>query len=171
MESHLRAELVVDVLQVAVSRRKPAAGLLHHSDQAVHYASLSSSRRLREVGLQPSVGRTGSALDNAMVASFVSTFKAELVSRMSFPSRQGRQECHLRVSGVFYNTRWLHSALGYKSPVDFEEVEWETLSSHKVNVSVLAGDSRPRPLSGVGFRCRVGVFEGSPFDSSSQLTN
>ena len=102
-------------------RRKHAAGLVHYPGQGVHYASTSSSRRLREVGLQPSVGRTGSALHNAMVESFVSTFNAELVSRMSFPSRQGRQEWHLRVSGAFYNTRRLHSALGYKSPVNFEE--------------------------------------------------
>jgi transposase InsO family protein len=116
MDCHMSTEFLVDALRIAVRKRKPAAGLLHHSDQAVHYASLSSSRRLREVGLQPSVGRTGSALDNAMVASFVSTFKAELVSRMSFPSQQGRQECHLRVSGAFYNTRWLHSALGHRSP-------------------------------------------------------
>jgi putative transposase len=117
----MSTELVVDTLRIAVWRRKPAAGLVHYSDQAVHYASISSSRRLREVGLQPSVGRTGSALDNAMVESFVSTFKAELVSRRSFPSRQGGQECHLRVSGAFYNTRRLHSALGHRSPADSEE--------------------------------------------------
>jgi transposase InsO family protein len=117
MNSHMSTELVVDALRIAVWRRKPAAGLVHYSDQGVHYASTSSSRRLREVGLQPSVGRTGSALDNAMVESFVSTLKAKLVSRMSFPSRQGRQKCQLRVPAAFYNTRRLHSALGYKSPL------------------------------------------------------
>jgi len=121
MDSHMSTELVVDALRIAVWRRKPAAGLVHHSGQGVHYASTSSSRRFREVGLQPSVGRTGSALHNAMVESFVSILKAELVSRMSFPSRQGRQEWHLRVSGAFYNTRRLHSALGHRSPADFEE--------------------------------------------------
>jgi hypothetical protein len=53
--------------------------------------------------------------------SFVSTFNAGLVSKMSFPSRQGRQEYHLRVSGAFYNTRWLHSALGHRGRADSEE--------------------------------------------------
>src|SRR5687767_14653204 len=70
MDSHMSTELVVDTLRIAVWRTKPAAGLVHYSDQAVHYASISSSRRLREVGLQLSVGRTGSALDNAMVVRF-----------------------------------------------------------------------------------------------------
>jgi putative transposase len=89
MESHLRTELVVYALQMAVWRRKPAAGLVHHSDQeGVQYTALSFSERLREVGITPSMGRTGSALDNAMAESFVSTLKAELVSRLRFPSRQ-----------------------------------------------------------------------------------
>jgi putative transposase len=63
MENHLRTELVVDALQMAVWRRKPAPGLIHHSDQGVQYTSLSFGERLREVGITPSMGRTGSALD------------------------------------------------------------------------------------------------------------
>jgi putative transposase len=65
MESHLRTELVVDALQMAVWRRKPARGLVHHSDQGVQYTSLSFSERLKEVGIKPSMGRTGTALDRA----------------------------------------------------------------------------------------------------------
>jgi putative transposase len=65
MENHLRTELVVDALQMAVWRRKPAPGVIHHSDQGVQYTSLSFGERLREVGITPSMGRTGSALDNA----------------------------------------------------------------------------------------------------------
>jgi len=76
MESHLRTEIVVDALQMAVWRRKPAPGLVHHSDQGIQYTSLSFSKRLKEVGITPSMGRTGSALDNAMAESFVSTLKA-----------------------------------------------------------------------------------------------
>jgi len=76
MESHLRTELVVDALRMAVWRRKPAPGLVHHSDQGVQYTALSFSERLREVGIKPSLGRSGSALDNAMAESFVSTLKA-----------------------------------------------------------------------------------------------
>jgi putative transposase len=121
MESHLRTELVVDALQMAVWRRKPAPGLVHHSDQGVQYTALSFSERLREVGITPSMGRTGSALDNAMAESFVSTLKAELVSRLDFPTRQAAKTAIFEYLETFYNTRRLHSSLGYMSPADFEE--------------------------------------------------
>jgi putative transposase len=125
MENHLRTELVVDALQMAVWRRKPAPGLIHHSDQGVQYTSLSFGERLREVGITPSMGRTGSALDNAMAESFVSTLKAELVSNLEFPSRQAAKTAIFDYLETFYNTRRLHSALGYRSPADFEEDRME----------------------------------------------
>ncbi len=125
MENHLRSELVVDALQMAVWRRKPAPGLVHHSDQGVQYTSLSFGERLREVGITPSMGRTGSALDNAMAESFVSTLKAELVSGLEFPSRQAAKTAIFDYLETFYNTRRLHSALGYRSPADFEEDRME----------------------------------------------
>jgi putative transposase len=121
MEGHLRTELVVDALGMAVWRRKPAAGLVHHSDQGVQYTALSFSERLKEVGIIPSMGRTGTALDNAMAESFVSTLKAELVSRLEFPSRQAARTAIFEYLETFYNSRRLHSALGYKSPQEFEE--------------------------------------------------
>jgi putative transposase len=121
MEPHLRTELVVDALRMAVWRRKPAAGLVHHSDQGVQYTALSFSERLREVGVTPSMGRTGSALDNAMAESFVSTLKAELVSRVDFPTRQAARTAIFDYLETFYNTRRLHSSLGYRSPAEFEE--------------------------------------------------
>ena len=99
MESHLRTELVVDALRMAVWRRKPAPGLVHHSDQGVQYTALSFSERLKEVGITPSMGRTGSALDNAMAESFVSTLKAELVGQARVPEPSGRKDGYLRVSG------------------------------------------------------------------------
>ncbi len=121
MEKHLRSELVVDALRMAVWRRKPAPGLVHHSDQGVQYTALSFSERLKEVGITPSMGRTGSALDNAMAESFVSTLKAELVRRMESPSRQAAKSAIFEYLEAFYNTRRLHSALGYRSPASFEE--------------------------------------------------
>jgi putative transposase len=121
MENHLRTEFVVDALRMAVWRRKPAPGLVHHSDQGVQYTSLSFSERLKEVGITPSMGRTGSALDNAMAESFVSTLKVELVSRMEFPTRQAAKTAVFEYLETFYNTRRLHSSLGYRSPADFEE--------------------------------------------------
>jgi putative transposase len=121
MENHLRTEIVVDALQMAVWRRKPAPGLVHHSDQGVQYTALSFGERLKEVGIAPSMGRTGSALDNAMAESFVSTLKAELVSRMKFPTRQTAKTAIFEYLEAFYNARRLHSALGYRSPAEFEE--------------------------------------------------
>ena len=103
MENHLRTELVVDALRMAVWRRKPAPGLVHHSDQGVQYTSLSFSERLKEVGITPSMGRTGSALDNAMAESFVSTLKVELVSRMEFPTRQAAKTAVFEYLETFYN--------------------------------------------------------------------
>ena len=79
------------------------------------------SERLREIGITSSMGRTGSALDNAMAESFVSTLKAELVSRIKFPSRQAAKSAIFEYLEAFYNTRRLHSSLGYRSPTDFEE--------------------------------------------------
>jgi len=125
MENHLRTEIVVDALQMAVWRRKPAPGLVHHSDQGVQYTALSFSERLEEVGITASMGRTGTALDNAMAESFVSTLKAELVSRMEFPTRQAAKSAIFEYLETFYNTRRLHSALGYRSPADFEEDRME----------------------------------------------
>ena len=76
MASHMKTELVVDALQMAVWRRKPSAGLVHHSDRGSQYTAISFGKRLEEVGLVPSMGRTGTALDNAMAESFVATLKA-----------------------------------------------------------------------------------------------
>ncbi len=121
MENHLRTEIVVDALRMAVWRRKPAPGLVHHSDQGVQYTSLSFGERLKEVSSKPSMGRTGSALDNAMAESFVSTLKAELVSNLEFPSRRAAKTAIFEYLETFYNTRRLHSSLGYMSPADFEE--------------------------------------------------
>ena len=88
MATHLRSELVVDALQMAIARRKPAPGLVHHSDRGVQYTSLSFGKRLEDEGLVPSMGRAGSAHDNALAESFVATLKTELLYRSSWPTRQ-----------------------------------------------------------------------------------
>jgi putative transposase len=121
MESHLRTELVVDALEMAVWRRRPAPGLIHHSDQGVQYTALSFGKRLEQVGIVPSMGRVGSALDNALSESFVATLKAELVSRAKFPSREIARVAIFEYLEAFYNRTRIHSSLGYRSPADFEE--------------------------------------------------
>jgi putative transposase len=121
MESHLRTELVVDALEMAVWRRKPAPGLIHHSDRGVQYTALSFGKRLEQVGIVPSMGRVGSALDNALSESFVATLKAELVSRAKFPSRETARVAIFEYLEAFYNRTRIHSSLGYRSPAEFEE--------------------------------------------------
>ena len=81
MATHLRTELVVDALQMAIARRKPAPGLVHHSDRGVQYTSLSFGKRLEDEGLVPSMGQVGTAYDNALAESFVATLKTELLYR------------------------------------------------------------------------------------------
>jgi putative transposase len=81
MANHLGAELVVDALEMALWRRRPPSGLIHHSDRGSQYTALSFGKRLKEADVFPSMGRVGSALDNAMAESFVSTLKAEMGSR------------------------------------------------------------------------------------------
>ena len=91
MATHLlRTELVVDALQMALWRRKPAAGLIHHySDQGVQYTSLSFGKRLQEAVIVPSMGRVGSAYEfNALAESFIARLKTELLYRHSWPRRE-----------------------------------------------------------------------------------
>jgi putative transposase len=122
MASHLRTEVVVDALEMAVWRRKPAAGLVHHSDRGTQYTALSFGKRLEEAGIVPSMGRAGSALDNAISESFVSTLKCELVHRRLFPTREAARSAVFEYLEAFYNRRRLHSSLGYMSPESYEDL-------------------------------------------------
>jgi len=125
MDSRMRTELVVDALEMAVWRRKPSAGLVHHSDRGVQYTAISFGRRLEEVGIVPSMGRTGTALDNAMAESFIATLKTELVHRRRFPDREVARSAVFEYLEGFYNRRRLHSALSYQSPMSYEEATME----------------------------------------------
>lgn len=122
MATHLRTELVIDALQMAIARRKPAPGLVHHSDRGVQYTSLSFGKRLEDEELLPSMGRVGSAYDNALAESFIATLKTELLYRNIWPTRQAARTAIFEYIEGFYNPRRRHSALGYLSPAEFEEV-------------------------------------------------
>jgi len=125
MAEHLRTELVINALEMAVWRRRPEAGLVHHTDRGSQYTALSFGKRLEEVGIVPSMGRTGSALDNAMAESFVSTLKAELVDRHRFSTREAARVAIFEYVEGFYNRTRRHSALGYESPIDYEAATME----------------------------------------------
>ena len=122
MRDSLEAPLVVDALGMAATSRRPPAGAIHHSDRGSQYASTIFGRTLAESGLVASMGRRGSALDNAACESAIASFKTELVHRRSFRSRDAAREEVFRWIEGWYNRRRRHSALGYLSPADFEEL-------------------------------------------------
>lgn len=128
MANHLRTELVIDALEMAVWRRKPDAGLIHHTDRGSQYTALSFGKRLEGVGIVPSMGRTGSALDNAMAESFVSTLKAESVDRQRFSTREAARVAIFEYVEGFYNRTRRHSSLGYTSPIDYEAATMEEVT-------------------------------------------
>jgi putative transposase len=120
MADHLRTELVVDALEMATSRRRPAPGLVHHSDQGSQYVSLAFTRRLQHAGIAASMGSVGTAYDNAAAESLFATIKRELVHRHRFPTRVAARTAIFEFIEVFYNRRRLHSSIGYVSPDVFE---------------------------------------------------
>jgi putative transposase len=120
MTNHLRSELVAAALDMAIRRRNPSAGLIHHSDRGSQYTALSFGKKLEEVGIVPSMSRVGSALDNAISESFASTLKSEIgVSR--YPSHQAARASVFEFIELFYNRVRRHSSLGYLSPYEYEQ--------------------------------------------------
>lgn len=127
MATHLRVELVADALRMALWRRNPPSGVIHHSDRGSQYTALSFGERLGKAGIFPSMGRVGSALDNAMAESFVSTLKSEIGSRL-FATRQAARTATFDYIEGFYNSIRRHSSIGYVSPADYERAIAEKVS-------------------------------------------
>jgi len=119
MANHLRTELVLDALDTAVAQRRPRE-VIHHSDQGSQYTSLGFGGRCREAGLRPSMGSVGDAYDNAMCASFFATLECELLARRRFASQAEARVAVFSFVEGWYNPVRLHSALGYRSPIDYE---------------------------------------------------
>lgn len=118
----LEAELVLQALRAALARRRPRPGLIVHSDRGVQYASTAHRQLLAQHGLLASMSRKGNCYDNAAMESFWSTLKLErLFRRRPLDAHDAHRAIFQYVDG-FYNTRRLHSALGYRTPLDFESV-------------------------------------------------
>jgi transposase InsO family protein len=121
MEDTLATSLPLAALDMALQHRRPAAGLVHHSDRGVQYASAAYRQRLAAAGVQPSMSRRGNCYDNAAMESFWSSLKRELVHRVRFATRAQARAAVFEWIEIFYNRERFHSALGYQSPVDFEK--------------------------------------------------
>ena len=121
MADHMRSELIVDALQMAVARRRPAPGLIHHSDQGSQYVSLAFGQAARDAGIARSMGSKGDCYDNAVAESFFATLKKELVHRRSWPTRRELSGEVFEYIEAFYNRTRRHSTLDYLSPADYED--------------------------------------------------
>jgi putative transposase len=126
--SHLRTELVLGALDMAVGQRRPR-DVIHHSDQGSQYTSLAFGKRCREAGIRPSMGSVGDAYDNALCESFFAIFECELLARRRFASHAEARMATFSFIEAWYNPARLHSALGYRSPMTYEKEEQQAVTA------------------------------------------
>jgi putative transposase len=119
METHLRTELILAALNMAITQRQPSA-VIHHSDRGCQYTSYAFGKRCREAGVMPSMGSVGDAYDNAMAESFFASLERELLSRRRFKSQAEAKMAVFEWLEGWYNPHRRHSSLGYRSPVNYE---------------------------------------------------
>ncbi len=119
MAGHLRTELVLAALNMAIGQRRPTE-VVHHSDKGSQYTSLAFGKRCRQMGVLTSTGSAGDCYDNAMAKSFFATLECELIKRQAFHTQAEARMAVFQFIEGWYNTRRRHSALGYLSPNDFE---------------------------------------------------
>lgn len=123
MSQSLESTLVLDALRMALVRRKPGRGVLHHSDRGSQYAGEAFQKLLRDHGMKCSMSRKGDCWDNAVIESFNATIKTELIHRTKWTTREQVRAAVYKYIETWYNARRLHSTLGYVSPVEFEAQE------------------------------------------------
>jgi transposase InsO family protein len=120
MSERIDTKLCLDALQMAVKKRRPPPGLVHHSDRGSQYASSEYRRALEEHGIACSMSRKGDCWDNAVAESFWGTIKAELLDDMDLASRAEARRVVFEYIEVFYNRRRRHSSIAYRSPFQHE---------------------------------------------------
>jgi len=120
MSASLKAISATAALRMAIERRSPPAGLIHHSDRGVQYTSAEYRDVLKDHGMISSMSRKGNCYDNAVAESFFHTLKTELVVHEHYRTRAEARASLFDYIEAFYNRQRLHSSLGYLSPVDFE---------------------------------------------------
>jgi putative transposase len=130
LADHLRTELVADALTMAHGRRRPELGVIFHSDRGCQYTSADFADLAGRLGVRLSVGRRGECWDNAVAESFFATLKGELIDSRSWPTRAGLRRALFDYIEGWYNTRRVHSSLGYQSPANYERtIQQETAAT------------------------------------------
>lgn len=117
--------VALDALGMALTQRQPASALIHHTDQGVLYSAYRYRETLSAYGLTPSMSRKGNAYDNAVAESFFSNLKNELVHHCDFADREQARSAIFDYIECFYNRQRLHQTLGYVSPVQFEQLNYD----------------------------------------------
>jgi hypothetical protein len=125
MADHLRSELVVSALEMALHRRRPDPGLVHHSDKGCQYTAVLFTKRCVKAGIEVSMGSTGDCFDNACCETFHATLKKERIYRHSWPTRAAARSAIFEYIEGWYNPRRRHSTLAYLSPIEFERAHAE----------------------------------------------
>jgi len=119
MAHHLRTELVLDALNMALGQRRPKS-VIHHSDQGCQYTSIAFGMRCKQAGVRPSMGSVGDCYDNAMCESFFATLECELLDRKRFANQVEARMAIFEFIEGWYNSHRRHSSLHYLSPMEFE---------------------------------------------------
>jgi len=119
MATHLRTELVLEALNMALAQRRPTE-VIHHSDQGCQYTAIAFGQRCGEMGVRPSMGSVGDAYDNAMCESFFATLECELLDRHRFQTQVEARMAIFEFIEGWYNPHRRHSALDYQSPINYE---------------------------------------------------
>ena len=122
METHLRTELVLAALNMALGQRRPAE-VIHHSDQGTQYTSIAFGMRCQEAAVRPSMGSVGDCFDNAMCESFFATLECELLERRRFKTQAEARMAIFDFIEGWYNPHRRHSALDYHSPINYERIQ------------------------------------------------
>jgi transposase InsO family protein len=138
VEDHLEAQLALQALDMATAARDPPRGLIHHSDRGVQYACHAYAARLAEWGLEASMSRPGNPYDNAKAESFMKTLKAEEANGQAYRDLAHARACIGDFIDNVYNADRLHSALGYKSPVAFEDAVRNAENQQRENLTALS---------------------------------
>lgn len=167
MATHLRTELVVDALNMAIWRRRPES-VIHHSDQGSQYTSIEFGKRCHKAGVSLSMGSPGDCYDNALCESFFATLECELLQRSSFRTPAEARRAVFEFVEGWYNPHRRHSSLEYQSPINYER-SYNQLSADSSSSAVETAEAMeiaPRFPQPLGSRCAAPTVPTTPTATS-----